>query len=269
MQTGSAQSLAAVLVALEEALEDGADPMTLGTDLFGLVAALDSEPALRRALTEPAIPLEAKSGLVKSLLQDKVAAPTLDVATAAVSRRWSQPRDLSDSLEQAAVTSVVAKAERDDDAAELEDELFRFDRILAAQPTLRDALSDPAAALDGKQRLITDLVHGKVSEATEELLVQAVTGRQRTITAVLSYYQDVAAARRKRVVATAWVAAPLGDEQKSRLVAALAQDYGQDVHLNVIVDPSVLGGVRVAIGDEVIDSTVSTRLAQASRRLVS
>lgn len=269
MQTGSAQSLAAVLIALEEALADGAEPMTVGRDLFALVAALDAEAALRRALTEPAVPLEAKTGLVKSLLQGKVAPATLDVVSAAVSRRWSQSRDLSDSLEQAAVTAVVAKAEQDGSASDLEDEMFRFDRILAAQPALRDALSDPAAALEGKQQLITNLVHGKVSEATEQLLLQAVTGRQRTIAAVLAYYQDVAAARRKRIVATAWVAAPLEDDQRSRLASALAREYGQDVHLNVIIDPAVLGGVRVAIGDEVIDSTVSTRLAQASRRLVS
>jgi F-type H+-transporting ATPase subunit delta len=269
MQTGSAQSLAAVLVALEEALADGAEPMAIGRDLFALVAALDAEATLRRALTEPAVPVEAKTGLVQSLLQGKVAPATLDVVSAAVSRRWSQSRDLSDSLEQAAVTSVVASAEQDGSASELEDEMFRFDRMLAAQSALRDALSDPAAALEGKQQLITDLVHGKVSEATEQLLLQAVTGRQRTIAAVLAYYQDVAAARRKRVVATAWVAAPLEDDQRSRLAAALAKEYGQEVHLNVIIDPAVLGGVRVAIGDEVIDSTVSTRLAQASRRLVS
>jgi F-type H+-transporting ATPase subunit delta len=269
MQTGSTQSLAAVLAAVEEALAAGAEPGALGAELFWLVTTLDAEPALRRALTEPAVPPEAKAALVNSLLQDKVSAAALDVVTAAVSRRWSRARDLSDSLEQAAVTSVVAQAERDGDASELEDELFRFDRIIAAQPALRDALSDPAADLEGKQKLITDLVHGKVSEATEQLLLQAVVGRQRTIAAVLSYYQDVAAARRKRVVATAWVASSLSEEQTERREAALGREYGSEVHLNVIVEPSVLGGVRVAIGDEVIDSTVSTRLAQASRRMVS
>jgi F-type H+-transporting ATPase subunit delta len=187
---------------------------------------------------------------------------------AAVSERWSRSRDLVNALERCAVIAEATKAEQDGQLDALEDDLFRFSRILAANTDLRDALSDRAAPMKAKRALLDGLVEGKVAPVTKNLFDQLLVGRQRSLAAGLAHYQEITATRRSRLVAMVWVAAPLTDDQKSRLAESLASQYSHEVHLNVVVEKAVLGGVRISIGDDVIDSTIETRLAQAQRRLV-
>jgi len=114
---------------------------------------------------------------------------------------------------------------------------------------------------------VHDLLADKVDDSTSTLLGQAVAGRHRSLANVLETYQRVAAKRRDSMIATVWVAAPLAEDQRERLAQALSKQQDKKIHVNVVVDPEVLGGVRVAVGDEVLDSTVETRLRQAHRRL--
>jgi F-type H+-transporting ATPase subunit delta len=267
MQGGSTRALREVLDATSGILSDGADATELGNDLFALALTLDGAHSLRRALTEPAVPAEAKSRLLQSLVGDKVGEAALKVTEAALGHRWSSTRDLPDSLEQASVSAHVAKADEQGNLDELEDNLFRFGRIVEGSPGLRDALTDSATPWDGKRQLVEDLLGEKVDDTTRTLLGQAVAGRHRPLTMVLGVYQKVAAQRRDSMIATVWVAAPISDDQRDRLARALSSEHDHEVHLNVVVDPEVLGGVRVAIGDEVLDSTVEARLNQARRRL--
>lgn len=267
MQAGSEKSLAAVLEKTEAALAAGADGGRLGDDLFGFTVTLDQQHALRRALTEPAVPAEAKSRLLTALAQGKLGPDALEVVDVAVRNRWSQARDLADALEQASVTAHVAAADAAGRLDALEDNLFRFGRIVEANEGLREVLSDPEKPLAGKRALLARLIEGKVDDSTAQLLGQAVAARHRSLPAVLARYQKVAADRRDSLVATVWVASQLSTTHKDRLAQALAGQYRRQVHLNVIVEPSVLGGVRVAIGDELIDGTVESRLKQAHRRL--
>jgi F-type H+-transporting ATPase subunit delta len=267
MQGSSTGALAAVAEAVDGQLSDGADAASLGEELFSLARALDGAHSLRRALTEPAVPQQAKARLLRSLFGDRLGEPTLAVAEAGTGKRWSSPRDFPDALEQASVTAHVARADAEGRLDALEDNLFRFARISEASPGLRDALGDMAAPWEGKRQLVHDLVGDKVDDVTTALLGQAVAGRHRSLTSVLTTYQRVAAGRRDSMIATVWVAAPLSDEHRDRLTQALSAQHDKQVHLNVVVDPTVLGGVRVSLGDEVIDSTVETRLRQAQRRL--
>jgi F-type H+-transporting ATPase subunit delta len=267
MQSSTVKAREALLDALEGALGQGADGGQLSSDLFVLVGAIDSEPALRRILTEPSVPVEAKRTMLRSLLEGKVADSTLEVVDAGVGHRWSQVRDLPDSLEYAAITALAAKAAKENQLDGLEDDLFRFGRIVESEPELRNALEDAAAPVEAKRRLLESLLGDRTNDTTRALLDQVVVGRHRSVPPALQYYQKVVAERRDRLVATVWVAAPLSDDHRQRLARALAEAYSQDMHLNVIVDPQVLGGVRVAVGDELIDSTIETRLAQAERRL--
>jgi F-type H+-transporting ATPase subunit delta len=268
MQAGSTRSQATLLEALDEILNGGADASTLGSDLFAVVGLLDGEPTLRRALTEPSVEAAQRSGMAHALLDGKISSSAVEVVVAAVSQRWSRSRDLVDALERCAVIAQATKAEQDGQLDSLEDDLFRFGRILAANTDLRDALSDRAAPMEAKRRLLDGLVEGKVAPVTKDLLDQLLIGRQRSLAAGLAHYQEVTAARRSRLVAMVWVAAPLTDDQKNRLAESLAAQYAHEVHLNVVVEKAVLGGVRISIGDDVIDSTIETRLAQAQRRLV-
>ena len=268
MQGVSGQSLAAVVASVDAALRAGADPAGLGDDLFGLAAMVDSQPALRRLLTDPGVEANRKADFVRSLLHGKVAESTAEVMAVAAGRRWAAGRDLGNALEQAGVTAHVAQAERAGQLENLEDELFRFSRIVEGEPRLREALSDRRAPVSAKRTLLDGLLGGKASEPAQRLLAQAVTGRHRSFFTAVAAYQRIAAARRNRLVATVRVAAPLNEQHRQRLAEALQGVYGHGVHLNVIVEPQLLGGARVTVGDEVIDSTLAARLADARRRLV-
>jgi F-type H+-transporting ATPase subunit delta len=268
MQAGSTRAQATLLEALDEILDGGADASTLGSDLFAVVGMLDHEPTLRRVLTEPSVEAKQRSGMARSLLDGKISDDAVKVVDAAVSERWSRSRDLVDALERCAVIAEATKADQGGQLDALEDDLFRFGRILAANTDLRDALSDRAAPMEAKRALLDGLIEGKVAPVTKDLLDQLLVGRQRSLAAGLAHYQEITAARRSRLVAMVWVAAPLTDEQKTRLAESLAAQYSHEVHLNVVVEKSLLGGVRIAIGDDVIDSSIETRLAQAQRRLV-
>ncbi|MGH3471738.1 MAG: F0F1 ATP synthase subunit delta [Nocardioidaceae bacterium] len=268
MQSTSSQARDAVLAALDQQLSGGADAARLAGDLFVLASAIDGEHSLNRILTEPSVPPEAKRTMLRALLEGKVGEPTLRVVDDSVGRRWTRVAGLPDTLEYAAITALAFAAAEAGELDAVEDDLFRFERILEASPELRDALSDAAASVEGKRSLLHDLLQDRVGSSTLALLDQVVLLRHRSIQAGLEYYQQVVAHYRNRLVATVWVAAPLSGDHKERIARALASEYSHDVHLNVIVDPEVLGGVRVAIGDELIDSTIQTRLAQARRRVV-
>jgi F-type H+-transporting ATPase subunit delta len=246
---------------------DGSDGGRTADDLFGVAAVLRREPKLRRTLTDGSLPAKAKVGLVKQIFGGSVASASLDLLSSAVSRSWTSPRDLADALEHLGVVAVVRGAEQRDEADALESELFAFGRIVADNHDLRDSLSDPTRSVEDKQALVGGLLEGRATRATVRLAQQSVTGTYRTVALAIEDYQKIAADHRDRLVATVRVAHELSADDERRLADALASQYGRPVHLNTLVDPDVIGGMRVAIGDDVIDGTVSNRLDEARRRL--
>ena len=243
-------------------------PSALGEELFAFVHLLDREHGLRRALSDPAKSADEKAAVARALLEGKVGSTTAELAAAAAALRWSRPRDLTDGVDQLAVMALVISAEADGKLDDLEDELFRFGRIVAAQPRLRGALSDPSGAPERKRALLAELVGGKVTDPTLRLITEAAQyPRGRSLDRSLDEYARLAAERRQRLVAVVRTAAALTDAQRSRLATALAAMYGHEVHLNVVLDPSVIGGLSVELGGEVIDATVAGRLATVKRRL--
>jgi len=140
--------------------------------------------------------------------------------------------------------------------------------VVNTNPDLRSALSDPARSVDDKAALVDSLLDGKVLPATVTLAKQSLAGTYRTVTNALATYRDVAAKTQGEVVASVRVARPMSAADQRRLADTLSQQYDTTVHLNVEIDPDVLGGIRVEIGDEVIDGTIASRLDDARRRLV-
>lgn len=266
MRGASRASLAEARDQLIEAAGD--QPERIGDELFAVVALLDSEHGLRRLLSDPARPGEAKAGLVTTLLDGKVSAVTLDLISRMVAARWSVPRDLTDAAEELAVVAFSIGAEQAGQLDDLEDDLFRFGRVVAAQPRLRSALANPALPGERKRELLAALLDGKVSELAERLLTQAVLQpRGRSLEANLDSYARLVAERRERLVALVRVASPLTGQQQQRLADGLAGLYGHEVHLNIVLDPHVVGGMSVQVGDELIDGSVASRLAELRRRL--
>ncbi len=161
---------------------------------------------------------------------------------------------------------AIARAEGPLD--EIEDELFRFARVLDGSEELREKLSDPHIAPSVRQQIVTDLLGGKATPATVNLVGMVVgIGRARDLSAIVSAMVETSAHRANKEVAEVRSAIPLTDDQKSRLADALGQATGKEVEVKVIVDESIKGGVLARVGDTVIDGSVRRRLDQLRNSL--
>ena len=243
----------------------GSSQSALGEDLLGAAAVLRAEPALRRLVTDQAIEPAAKTGLVGQVFGGKVSAAGEELISAAVGRRWTAARDLADTLETLGVVALVKSV--GGDAVRLADELFAVSQLVNDNADLRGALSDPARSTEDKGALLHGLLDGKALDATTRLARLALNGSHRTVGVALDEYQKIAAAVKDESVAKVRVARALSDADRDRLATALASQYGRPVHLNVSVEPELVGGIRVEIGDDVIDGSVSSRIDDARRRL--
>lgn len=246
------------------------DAAQLADELAAVTALLHREVGLRRVLTDPAQSGEAKATLVQRLLGGQIGGTAADLVSGMVRSRWSQPRDLVDTLEELADVADLTAAQQTGTLDNVEDELFRFGRIVSSNTGLRAALTDRAATASAKKELLHRLLGGRTAATTVGLVTRLVTApRGRSLEAGLESLTKLAADRRNRMVAVVTSAVPLSDTQKQRLGAALAKLYGHQMHLNLDVDPEAVGGVRVQVGDEVINGSLADRLEDAARRMAS
>lgn len=242
-----------------------ADVARLASDLFAVVDALDSSISLRRALTDPATPAANRQQLAHDLLDGKVSAAAVQVVTEALALRWGGGRAMAAAIERQAVRAELITADHEGQLENTEDELFRFARLVESTPALRNALADRMVDVPRRQELVDELLASRATTATVTLAKRAVAARERTFAHTIEGFVTLAAAQKNRVVATVRVAKPLDPAQRDRLSASLRKQVGREVALQEIVDPDVLGGIRVELGDDVIEGTVAGRLESARR----
>jgi F-type H+-transporting ATPase subunit delta len=269
MRGTSGASLAAARERFEPVLRDAGDAgLTLGEQLFAVVDALDSSGALRRTLSDPSTPGEDKAAVVARVLAGGFDGRVVDLVAGLARSRWSAEADLADAVERLGVDAVLAAAEARGALESVEDELFRVTRALSGAREAREALSDASSDPRRRAALVDALLAGKADPVTVVLARRATTAlRGRRFVAALTEIGEVVAERRQRLVASVTSAVVLTQAQTDRLGALLERAYGRAVQLNVSVDPSVLGGLRIPVGADVVDSTVLSRLADARRRL--
>jgi F-type H+-transporting ATPase subunit delta len=244
------------------------DSGRLASELRAVADLLATDLTLRRALTDPSAPAGARTGLAERLFGSRLSAATLAVVSSAVSGRWSRPLDLRLGLIELSVEALLVDAEQSGALDEVEDELFRFGRVLDRNPELSLALTDPAAPVSAKEALLDRLLGAKAHPVTVRLAKQAVADREfGDLSRRLEEFSRIAATRRNRVVAVVRTAVPLDAGQLSRLRAALSRYFGREIQVQTDLDPSVLGGVVVRVGDEVVDGSVLRRLAAARQAL--
>lgn len=268
MLGSSRESLSSCRDGLDARRQDAAFSGLAG-ELFAVADLLDRETLLRSALADSGQLSSVREALVRDVLAGKVSALAVDVVLLAVTQRWSSDTDLVLGLEQLADQAAFTVAEANGTLDATEEELFLFGRALDASPALQMALTDPAQSAGTKAAIVRDLVSGRATDATSEVLQYAVGHLHgRRIDSVVDELCALAAHQRERVVAEVRVAAPLEDAQSRRLAELLGRLKGRTVRLNVAVDPTVIGGVHVTIGDEVIDGTVASRMEQARRAVL-
>jgi F-type H+-transporting ATPase subunit delta len=241
---------------------------TVGDELFAVLHLLDSEPGLRRALADPSKPADEKGAIMVALLHGKVTPATEELVAATVRAQWAGPADMTDALEQLAVEAFAIAAEESGQLDDLEDELFRFSRVVASEPELRAALSEPVLPDEGKRGLVNTLLADKVTPVTLRLVTEmSLHPRGRPLVVSLDMCTRIAAERRQRLIAVVRTATDLSAEQRRRLADALAGIYGHEVYVNIVIDPEVMGGMTIQVGDELIDASVASRLAAVRRKL--
>ena len=241
----------------------------LAGELFAVAAVLEQQTQLRTALADSGQLHAVREALVREIFGGKVGPLTESVLLDVVGERWSSDDDLVIALEQLAAQASFTVAEGDGTLDATEEELFRFGRAIDQSPELQMALTNPAQSAAVKAGIVNDLLRGRSTEATREVLEYSVGHLHgQRIDSVVDRLVELAADQRQRVVAEVRVAAPLTGDQERRLADVLSRLKGRTVRLNVAVDPAVLGGVHVKVGDEVIDGTVATKLDQARRAIL-
>ncbi|MFL6241284.1 MAG: F0F1 ATP synthase subunit delta [Actinomycetes bacterium] len=266
----SRQSYADAVDKLEQASAGlAADELSReGDDLFGFAGLMHAEGSLRRAFSDASLPSAAKIGLADELLRARFSTPAMNIVHALITSRWSRPRDLVDATDTLGVIAALAAAEKEGHLDDVEDELFRFSRILQREPELLVALQDLTMPAEPREQLLTSVLEGKVRPVTLRLAREAVANpRGRSLDRALEDFVKLAAERRNRLIAEVWSAIPLSDEQEEQLRTALTRTYARDIQVQVTVDPELLGGVTVRVGDEVIDGSVRHRVEIARRRI--
>lgn len=242
----------------------------LSDELVAVDKLLLGEPILVRHLAEATGEADAKKQMLQRLLSGKVGATTMDILDTAVSVRWSKTGDFVSAVEHVSRLSLLTRAERESQADEVAEQLFRFGRILDSEPQLTTLLGDyskPASDRTGLLRGVLDRASGTNQTATALLTHTVELLRGERADEAVHELAELAVSRRGELVAEVSAAADLSGSQRQRLTEILARIYHNPVSVQLNVYPELLGGLSVAVGDEVIDGTLSSRLAAAATKL--
>ena len=266
----SRQSLVAARAKLDAAVKGAtADSAAkLSSELFLAAEVLASNVPLRRAFADMSRDAASKETLVKDLFGKTLGSAALTVLTDVATLRWSAGGDIVHVLEQLAIEAEGTAANINGELDRVEDELFEISRVIAENFELRKALVGPGTT-SAKSTLVSDVLGKRASESTVRLAAALVTSlRGRSIEAGFADYLSALANRRNRLIANVRVAVAITDTQKVRLAQAIEKQVGQPIRVNIQVDPSIIGGVSVKFADELVDGSISNRLAGAGRALV-
>jgi F-type H+-transporting ATPase subunit delta len=265
----SRKSLVTARVKLDAAVKGttSAAASELSTHLFFAADLLSKNTSIRRAFADPSREVAPKGVLVKELFGKSLGASGLEILTDVAALRWSSAGDLVHVLEQLAIEAEASAANINNELDRVEDELFETSHIVIDNYELRKALVGTGTP-EAKSALISEVLAKKASPSTVKLAVALVTSlRGRSIEAAFADYLFGLANRRNRLIAVIRVASEISDAQKSRLATAIEKQVGQPIRVNLEVDASILGGVSVKFADELVDGSVSNRLASAGRAL--
>jgi F-type H+-transporting ATPase subunit delta len=262
MGSATTQALAASTQALAAASGVSLDT---ARELFAAAGAVGDSSHLSGALADASASVDSRQAVIAAVFGGySPAAQT--VLKALVSERWSSASDLLDGIEELAIRATAIAEPQ----ADIEGELFGFTRVIAANADLELALGGRLGGEAAKGALVERLLAGGAGAGTTLIVSSLVRRpRDRRIRQQLSRALNIVSSERGRVVATVYSASPLGDAQRTRLSAALSTRYGGQISLNVVIDPSVVGGLRVQIADDVIDGSIAARLADLRQKLAS
>lgn len=262
MRSATREALASTRAVLADL--GGAADLAAGAEILAAGRAIAGAPQLLGLLSDPTADPAGKKVVIDRVFAGQSTA-TRAVLTAVAGSRWSSHQDLLVGIEDAGIRAVAATASSD---TSIEAELFSFESAVRSDAGLELALGTKLGSPAEKSALVERLLGGKASAQTITILSHLVQQpRGRRIGELVRDASRIVAEQAGKLVATVTSAAPLSDGQAARVARGLAEKYGKDISINHVVDPSVVGGVRVQLGGDVIDGTVSTRLSELRLQL--
>lgn len=242
------QSLAAV---------SAKDALAAGTQLLSAARVIGESAQLRSALADPSAAAKDKQSIVDALF-GALGKPARTLLGTIAGSRWSSQGELLAGVEEIGIRALAASAGKD---VSIESELFAFGQAVSSDAELELAVGSKLGAPDAKAELVNRLLSGKASAQTLAIVEHLVREpRGRRIGQLLSQSAEIVADQSGRTIATITTAASLPEAQLKRLAAGLESSYGRALHVNQVIDPQIVGGVRVQIGDDVIDGTIASRI---------
>ncbi len=266
---GSSRQSLKIARAVLDAAVNGAtsdSASNLCSELFFAAKTLDENISLRRAVTDPARDDAAKTVLIQGLFGQSLGPVAIKVVTEVATLRWSAPKDLVIIIESLAIEAEASAANIAGELDRVEEEIFSVSSAIASSYDLRKALT--SSSQSAKSGLVLELLGKSATSSTIKLVTNLVNNwRGRNVESAFADYAYALAARRNRLIVLVRVALPMSSAQTQRLVTAMTKQVGQPVRVNVEIDESVIGGVSVKFADELIDGTLSHRIATAAREL--
>ncbi len=262
MRSATREALASTRAVLADL--GGSADLATGAEILASGRAIAGAPQLLGLLSDPTADPAGKKVLIDRVFAGQSDA-TRAVLTAVAGSRWSSQEDLLAGIEDAGIRAVAATAGT---GTSIESELFAFETAVRSDADLELALGTKLGSPAEKGALVERLLGSKASQQTVTILSALVQQpRGRRIGELVRDASRIVADQADKLVATVITATPLDAGQAARVARGLGERYGKDISINQVVDPSVVGGVRVQIGGDVIDGTVSTRLAELRLQL--
>ena len=245
------------------------DAWRIGNELFTITKVLDDSIQLERALTDPSRPVADKVAVLKELLGDNAHPMTMEIMTDLVSRRWSRARDIANAVEDFGVDAMMYYADATDTTLQVSIELSELHSALLNLPVVRAKLYDYQATSEARVKLFREVFSGKtLNKVTMRLAEHATCNlRRRRYLETIQWLINKFSRHMGESMVTVTTATPLKKEQIKRLVEVYSAKVGRQVHINSVVDPTVLGGMRIQVGDEVTDNTVVAQLQNLHRKV--
>lgn len=245
------------------------DAWRIGNELFTITKVLDDSIQLERALTDPSRPVADKVAVLKELLGDNAHPMTMEIMTDLVSRRWSRARDIANAVEDFGVDAMMYYADATDATLQVSIELSELHSALLNLPVVRAKLYDYQATSEARVKLFREVFSGKtLNKVTMRLAEHATCNlRRRRYLETIQWLINKFSRHMGESMVTVTTATPLKKEQIKRLVEVYSAKVGRQVHINSVVDPTVLGGMRIQVGDEVTDNTLVAQLQNLHRKV--